>query len=513
MADKNSRQNLLEITQQLKLQKASIKSTTTERLTKISNNIKSGKLKIIPKPISKTTPDHFICAELKKARGWVNYFEKQESFKPHPITKIKTKIKREGIDQPLDARIPDRNRRVDRTMENTRQQFTFGSLKDLEAPPAKGDMRGRLPKYNSYDTQRFRDMFEKLKVKEDDERKEEEEIRKQIEEQLSEISSKAPSRDSSPNSRSSHNSGLSIGFKRAMTFEQNFSARGYNQKFKPLQYHLSLESERKGLDDSGLWEKVLEYHSEMMAFPKYKMELIDYDNIRNSRRLFEKQGWLVGTIEPNLMHKKKKVGENVHCKFGFLRDIRLFSDQSTKLLVKEDKRFLYPKEYNLKLLQKDDYCKRKSFLQFKREIYRKDRKSQLVAPLDRWFRYEDKEDFKTSYKNLKELTGNWGVSLLKLETAKQEKDEFQKPRDDNANALVDRIFYHENEIDDFGPLKQEYHNKMELFRDQHRTKSLVGAKVKFKIAYSLKIKPEAIDIHVLELNQKPIDKEDVIDLL
>ena len=35
----------------------------------------------------------------------------------------------------------------------------------------------------------------------------------------------------------------------------------------------------------------------------------------------------------------------------------------------------------------------------------------------------------------------------------------------------------------------------------------------FMVAYSLKIKPEAIDIRVIELNHKSIDKEDVIDLL
>ena len=40
-------------------------------------------------------------------------------------------------------------------------------------------------------------------------------------------------------------------------------------------------------------------------------------------------------------------------------------------------------------------------------------------------------------------------------------------------------FFHQ--IDDFGALKQEYYNKMELFRDQYRSKGLVGAKVRFKV--------------------------------
>ena len=71
--------------------------------------------------------------------------------------------------------------------------------------------------------------------------------------------------------------------------------------------------------------------------------------------LFKNISWLVGTAIPKLVYKKQ-TKENIRLKYGYLRDIRRFHDQSIKVLVKEDKRFKYPLEYNLKNLEQDDYC-------------------------------------------------------------------------------------------------------------------------------------------------------------
>jgi len=520
---------------------------------KLDNNVKklkSGTHPIDAQSYAASNPDHKIANNMKKINRWVKHFEK--TYRPTDKIKFELKeaqveVKKENIinlkersgrsnnrfrsDMSLDEitksksgsrstsrgseLVAKQHSLINRTL-NVDSRFNFGSLAGLGPVPSKrtniGNKRNdrfgnRTEKDDPIAMEKFRIMKEKEQKREMTEHQEEAEVRKKLDDLIQETNSAKPTK---------------VSYKRKPEFKQTkmLAPKGYSSNYKPILYHLTIESERKEWDHmvDKVWEPVTSYNTEYLQMPKTISTEFDFTKLKiNAERLFTKTEFMVGILIPNIMNNKKKNNDNTlignetsRMNFGFIRKVKKLNNQKQDVLVSEDTRFVYPKEYSYRILIVEDYDKRYALMKLTTELLKKEgRNTEANAIIKGYNEAKKRDDFNSRYEYVKKVT-EFGISEKQFNWKRSEIESFEKTENEDGKLIVDHVFYHENEIIDYGCLgKNEIVNSKGSDTPEALKKSnlLNGAKVKFRIVLSSRnIKPEAVDITILESATKNIDE-------